>query len=88
MTKCLPTVPWTRARLVDEGQITGPLAGVPIAIKDVLCTAYGSTTCSSKMLGNFHAPYTATCVQKLEAAGAIVLGKTNMDEFANGFLRR
>ncbi len=73
-----------RAQLVDDGKITGPLAGVPVAIKDVLCTDYGSTTCSSKMLGNFHAPYTATSVQKLEAAGAIVLGKTNMDEFAMG----
>ncbi len=73
-----------RARLVDDKQITGPLAGVPIAIKDVLCTDFGATTCSSKMLGNFHAPYSATAVQKLESAGAIVLGKTNMDEFAMG----
>ena len=73
-----------RARLADDGRITGPLAGVPVAIKDVLCTDFGSTTCSSKMLADFHAPYTATAVQKLEAAGAIVLGKTNMDEFAMG----
>lgn len=73
-----------QAKAVDAGQITGPLAGVPIAIKDVLCTDYGHTTCSSKMLENFQAPYTATAVRKLEDAGAIILGKTNMDEFAMG----
>ncbi len=61
-----------------------PLAGVPIAIKDILCTNWGRTTCSSRMLENFHAPYTATAVRKLEAAGAVILGKTNMDEFAMG----
>src|SRR5689334_4121104 len=64
-----------RATEVDAGRITGPLAGVPIAIKDNLCTPYGHTTCSSKILQNFEAPYTATAVQKLEDAGAIVLGK-------------
>ncbi len=73
-----------RAQQVDDGKITGPLAGVPIAIKDNLCTTFGRTTCSSKILDNFQAPYTATAVAKLEAAGAIVLGKTNMDEFAMG----
>jgi aspartyl-tRNA(Asn)/glutamyl-tRNA(Gln) amidotransferase subunit A len=69
---------------VDAGQRTGPLAGVPIAIKDNLCTSFGTTTCSSKMLENFHAPYDATIVRKLEAAGAVILGKTNLDEFAMG----
>jgi aspartyl-tRNA(Asn)/glutamyl-tRNA(Gln) amidotransferase subunit A len=73
-----------QAKAVDEGTVTGPLAGVPIAIKDNLCTDYGHTTCSSKMLANFKAPYTATVVQKLERAGAVILGKTNLDEFAMG----
>ena len=73
-----------RAAAVDAGKITGPLAGVPVAIKDNLCTNYGHTTCSSKILENFKAPYTATAVEKLEAAGAIVLGKTVLDEFAMG----
>ena len=62
----------------------GLLAGVPISIKDNMCTSFGTTTCSSKMLEHFHAPYTATAVEKLEAAGAILLGKTNLDEFAMG----
>src|SRR5580658_9157094 len=73
-----------QAGLVDAGEITGPLAGVPIALKDNFCTRFGKTTCSSKMLANFHAPYDATVVKKLEAAGAVVLGKTNLDEFAMG----
>jgi aspartyl-tRNA(Asn)/glutamyl-tRNA(Gln) amidotransferase subunit A len=73
-----------RAKAVDAGRIAGPLAGVPIALKDNLCTSFGKTTCSSKMLANFHAPYDATAVLKLEAAGAVVVGKTNLDEFAMG----
>jgi len=68
----------------DAGRRSGPLAGLPIAIKDNLCTSYGRTTCSSRMLANFHAPYDATAVHRLEAAGAIVIGKTNLDEFAMG----
>jgi aspartyl-tRNA(Asn)/glutamyl-tRNA(Gln) amidotransferase subunit A len=73
-----------QAKAVDDGQRRGPLAGVPIALKDNLCTTFGTTTCSSKMLQNFRAPYDATVVKKLDAAGAVFLGKTNLDEFAMG----
>jgi aspartyl-tRNA(Asn)/glutamyl-tRNA(Gln) amidotransferase subunit A len=66
------------------GKPLGPLGGVPIAVKDNMCTSYGKTTCSSKMLANFKAPYTATAVEKLTTAGAVVIGKTNLDEFAMG----
>ena len=62
----------------------GPLHGVPVAIKDNMCTTYGRTTCSSKILAKFQAPYMATAVAKLEQAGAVVIGKTNLDEFAMG----
>lgn len=72
------------AKQVDEGKRAGPLAGVPIAIKDNLCTTFGTTTCSSRMLENFRSPYDASVVQKLEAAGAVIVGKTNLDEFAMG----
>jgi aspartyl-tRNA(Asn)/glutamyl-tRNA(Gln) amidotransferase subunit A len=67
-----------------NGETLGALAGVPVAVKDNLCTQVGRTTCSSKMLESFRAPFTATAVEKLTAAGAVVLGKTNMDEFAMG----
>jgi aspartyl-tRNA(Asn)/glutamyl-tRNA(Gln) amidotransferase subunit A len=73
-----------RAKAVDSGGVTGTLAGVPISIKDNLCTTWGHTTCSSKILANFKAPYDATVVRKLEAAGAVIVGKTNLDEFAMG----
>lgn len=62
----------------------GPLTGIPIAHKDIFCTQDVLTTCGSKMLANFVAPYNATVVEKLNAAGAVTLGKTNMDEFAMG----
>lgn len=73
-----------QAKAVDEGKRTGSLAGVPIALKDNLCTSFGTTTCSSKMLENFRSPYDATVVRQLDAAGAVFLGKTNLDEFAMG----
>jgi len=77
-----------KAGEVDEkiagGESVGQLAGVPVAIKDVMCTAFGATTCASKILENFHAPYNATVVEKLLAADAVIVGKTNMDEFAMG----
>lgn len=73
-----------RAAQVDNGEVTGQLAGVPIAIKDCMCHTEGTTACSSKMLEHYRSPFTATAVAKLEAEGAVILGKTNMDEFAMG----
>ena len=71
-------------RRIAAGEPVGQLVGVPIAIKDNMCTTFGATTCASKILENFHAPYNATAVDKLLAADAVIVGKTNMDEFAMG----
>ncbi len=77
-----------RAAAVDRrrtaGEPAGPLAGVPVALKDNLCTRGVRTTASSRILHGFVPPYDATVVQRLEAAGAVVIGKTNCDEFAMG----
>ena len=69
---------------IESGELSGPLAGVPVAVKDNLCTEGMATTCASRILGNFIPTYSAEAVLKLEQAGAVVIGKTNMDEFAMG----
>ena len=71
-------------RRIQAGELAGPLAGVPMAVKDNLCTAGMPTTCASRMLGNFVPTYTAEALRNLERAGAVIIGKTNMDEFAMG----
>ena len=89
---CYVTVDWEGAlaaaeriqKKIDAGELTGPLAGVPVAIKDNMCTEGMLTTCSSKILGNFVPTFSSEAVLNLQKAGAVILGKTNMDEFAMG----
>ncbi|MBI2422038.1 MAG: Asp-tRNA(Asn)/Glu-tRNA(Gln) amidotransferase subunit GatA [Candidatus Hydrogenedentes bacterium] len=71
-------------RKAASGQALGPLAGVPVSLKELLCTREGETTCASKILKGFKSPYDAHVVQNLKAADAVLLGKVNMDEFAMG----
>ncbi|MYJ29290.1 MAG: Asp-tRNA(Asn)/Glu-tRNA(Gln) amidotransferase GatCAB subunit A, partial [Acidimicrobiaceae bacterium] len=69
---------------LGRGEPVGPLAGVPVALKDNLCTRGIPTTCSSRMLEGWRPPYSATVVDRLRAVGAVIVGKTNLDEFAMG----
>ncbi|NIM97688.1 MAG: Asp-tRNA(Asn)/Glu-tRNA(Gln) amidotransferase subunit GatA, partial [candidate division Zixibacteria bacterium] len=67
-----------------KGEKLGVLAGIPVAIKDNICTEGVRTTCASKILSNFVSPFDSTAVEKLKKADAIIIGKTNMDEFGMG----
>jgi len=82
-----PELALAQARMADARRSAGRadiLTGIPLAHKDIFCTLDVKTTCGSKMLDNFLAPYNATVVEKCQAAGMVMLGKTNMDEFAMG----
>ena len=69
---------------IDAGELTGPLAGVPVAVKDNMCVEGQLTTCSSKILYNFKPTFSSEAVLNLKKAGMVIVGKTNMDEFAMG----
>ncbi|MEN6407137.1 MAG: Asp-tRNA(Asn)/Glu-tRNA(Gln) amidotransferase subunit GatA [Thermoguttaceae bacterium] len=83
-----PSAALAQAEAIDRrrkaGKPLGLLAGLPVAVKDLLCAAGEPTTCASRMLENFRSPYDATVVAKLKAADAVLIGRTNMDEFAMG----
>jgi len=69
---------------VAAGRPVGPLAGVPIGVKDNICTAFGRTTCGSRFLADYRSPYDATVIRRIESAGGVIIGKTNLDEFGMG----
>src|SRR5436190_20406917 len=71
-------------RRITAGENPGPLAGVPVALKDNIVTEFGHSACGSRMLENYRSPFNATTVNRLHDAGAIIVGKTNCDEFAMG----
>ena len=73
-----------RAAEIEKSGNHGPLAGIPIAIKDNICVRGMQASCGSKILGDYHPPYNATVIERLTKAGAVVIGKTNCDEFAMG----
>src|ERR687892_2603385 len=72
-----------RAAAVEQNN-SGPLAGVPVAVKDNICVLGLQTSCGSRILGDYHPPYNATVIERLTNAGAVIIGKTNCDEFAMG----